>query len=335
MKQKAPTVRDVAKKAGVSVATVSRVMNNKGYLSQEIKKQVRKAMDELGYVPNQIARSFYKKKTNAIGVIVPTIINPFFGELVYHIEKCAEQRGLKVLLCNSLNDSKTEMKYLKMLLENQVDGIIVGSHNDELEGYGTPNVPIIAVERFLDNKRVPTICSDNFEGGRLATTHLLELGYRELICFSGEAKQYYPANDRRVAFEVSMEAEGLPATIIDVSSFEVAQASKIIKHTLENNPKIDGIFATDDILASLVARELRALGKQINKDVGLVGFDGTDIMRNILPELTTIKQPIREMAKHAVENLVALIRQEKVPKMVILPVELLLGEDDVTGNHKK
>lgn len=327
MDRKLPTVRDVAKRAGVSVATVSRVMNNKGYLSEEIKKQVHRAMEELGYVPNQIARSFYKKRTNTIGVIIPTITHPFFGELVYHVEKYAEQQSLKVLICNSLNDPKIEEKYLQMLLENQVDGIIVGTHNDELDEYGIPNIPIIAVERFLADKRVSTICSDNFEGGRLATDYLLDRGRRRIVCFASPFKQHYPANDRRTAFVERMEARGLEPRIVEVSNLDVEATCRIIQQTFEKDKGIDGVFATDDIIASLVIRMLKKMGLQVNKDVDLVGFDGTEIIRKLLPELTTIKQPIETLAKYSVENLLSLIRKEKVPKMVVLPVDIVHGEN--------
>lgn len=324
MNQKAPTVKDVAQKAGVSVATVSRVMNNKGYLSDEIKKQVKAAMDELGYVPNQIARSFFKKQTNSIGVIVPTITNPFFGELVYHIEKFAEKQGFKVFLCNSLNDPNIEKNYLKMLLENQVDGIIVGTHNEELEEYSTPNIPIIAVERFLDNKRIPTVCSDNYEGGKLATEYLLAQGCQNIFCFSGESKLNYPANDRRIAFEETIRPHQPGQRIVDiVSSFDIVKTTRTIEETFAKHPTIDGVFATDDVIATLVMKEIQKRGLVLNQEVHIVGFDGTDLMRHLFPELVTIKQPIDLLAKYAVTHLLSLMAQEQVPKMVMLPIELV------------
>lgn len=323
MTKKAPTIRDVAKKAGVSVATVSRVMNNKGYLSADTKKQVQKAMDDLGYVPNQIARSFFKKKTNSIGVIIPTITNPFFGELVYHIERQAEEIGFKVFLCNSLDDPAIEKRYLNMLLENQVDGIIVGAHNEDLDEYATPNIPIIAVERFLANKRIATVCSDNYEGGRLATEYLLEKGCRHLICFAGEFREQYPANDRRVAFAATATQFDLPHQVIDVNSFNMKEMDEIIARSLNACPNIDGIFATDDVIATSVMRVLQQQGKVVNQDVQLIGFDGTDMILSLFPDLVTIRQPIDQLAKYAVSSLNALINGEQIPKMIVLPVELL------------
>lgn len=322
MTKKAPTIRDVAKKAGVSVATVSRVMNNKGYLSDTIKKQVQAAMDELGYVPNQIARSFFKKKTNSIGVIIPTITNPFFGELVYHIERYAEEMGIKVFLCNSLDDPAIEKRYLNMLLENQVDGIIVGAHNEELDEYATPNIPIVAVERFLANKRIATVCSDNYEGGRLATEYLLEKGCRQLICFAGKFRENYPANDRRVAFEERAGAACVPHQIMDVNSFDRRAMEEVIAKNLSAHPEIDGIFATDDVIATAVMRVLQEQGKQVHQEVQLIGFDGTEMLRGLFPDLVTVCQPIDQLAKYAVSSLHALIQGEQIPKMIVLPVSL-------------
>lgn len=320
-----PTIKDVAKKAGVSVATVSRVMNNKGYLSEEVKYKVKQAMDDLGYIPNQIARSFFKKKTDVIGVIVPTIQNPYFSELVYYIEKYSAQKGLKILLCNSLNDPDIEKKYVTMLLENQVDGMIVGTHNDELKEYSTPNVPVIAIERFLNHQKIPTICCANYEGGKLATEFLLSKNCQNLICFAGESKRNYPANDRRKAYEDVLKSQRKEVKFVDVSSFD-REMDDIIYATLQENPQIQGVFATDDIIAISVKRQFDKLGKIMNKDYYLVGFDGTEMVQTIYPDLITIKQPIFEMAKFSVDHLSSLIRGEKVPNLTELPVEIVAND---------
>ena len=155
-----PTIKDVAERAGVSVTTVSRVLNNRGYISEATRKKVYQAMEELDYQPNEVARSLFRKKSNIIGLIVPTVAHPFFAELTAYLETYAYSRGYKVLICNSQLDASKEQEYIWMLRRNQVDGIIMASHTLEVEEYKKLDLPVVAFDRFI-SKRIPYVTSDN------------------------------------------------------------------------------------------------------------------------------------------------------------------------------
>ncbi|NLL09128.1 MAG: LacI family transcriptional regulator, partial [Firmicutes bacterium] len=193
-----PTIRDVAEKAGVSVTTVSRVLNNRGYISEATRKKVYKAMEELDYQPNEVARSLFRKRSNIIGLIVPTVAHPFFAELTAYVETYAYARGYKVLICNSQLDASKEQEYVGMLRRNQVDGIIMASHTLEVEEYKKLNLPVVTFERFISN-RIPYVTSDNYQGGKLAVELLLERGCKMIAHMCGSLHLDMLANQRHRA----------------------------------------------------------------------------------------------------------------------------------------
>src|SRR5690625_4522357 len=170
---------DVAEKAGVSKTTVSRVLNNRGYISEKTRKKVHDVIEELNYQPNEIARSLFINKTFIIGLIFPTTTNPFYGQLVFHLENICESLGYKVLLCNSEGREDKEREYLEMLQRHQVDGIIAGAHNRGIEEYNRPNLAIVGIDRYL-SKNVPVVSSDNYNGGRQATQLLINSGCQHI-----------------------------------------------------------------------------------------------------------------------------------------------------------
>ena len=190
-----PSIKDVAKVAGVSATTVSRVLNNRGYISKETKRKVYAAIEDVEYYPNDIARALLSNKTNLIGLIFPMINNPFHVELISYIETILSEKGFKVLLCNSMNNPKKEQDYLTMLRRNQVDGIIVGTHNDNIPDYNISGLPVVAIDRYL-GENVVTVSCDNYAGGRLAVESLLEKGCKNILCIRGNSKLKLPANKR-------------------------------------------------------------------------------------------------------------------------------------------
>ena len=162
-----PTLADVAQAAGVSLTTVSRVLNNRGYLSQETRERVAEAIAQLNYRPNQIARALHGKSTHSIGLIVPTVALPFFGELTEHVEDFLAERGYRTFVCNSMGKADREREYLDLLVSHRVDGIISSAHNDGLADYSSIHLPLVSVDRDL-SPIVPNVRCDNEAGGRLA-----------------------------------------------------------------------------------------------------------------------------------------------------------------------
>jgi LacI family sucrose operon transcriptional repressor len=321
------TIKDVAKTANVSVATVSRVINDRGYLSDAVKEKVAKAMRELDYQPNDLARSLHSQHSNLIGLIVPSVKNPYFGELTHYIEGYAYEQGYKVLICNSLRHEEKEREYIIMLKRSQVDGIIMGSHIIDTNDYHGLNLPIISLDRQL-GPRIPYICGDNNQGGVLAAKYLIEKGCKNLIHFCDGLNVPLIANQRTTAF-----IETCKSSNINYKYFELPDSSIIdfkeealIDDVLAKNPECDGVFASNDITATAVVSAAFNRGKRVPEDLKVIGFDGISLPGIMSPRLTTIKQPVDAISRYAVEYLLRMINGEAVPTQTILPVVLIERE---------
>ncbi|MFB5661247.1 LacI family DNA-binding transcriptional regulator [Alteribacillus sp. HJP-4] len=306
-----PKIQDVAKVAGVSATTVSRVLNNRGYISEEMKKKVYGAMEQINYIPNDLARSLYNKKTNIIGLIVPTTKNPFFGELTAEIENFCSEQGYKALICNSLNNIDKEKQYWEMLRRNQVDGVIVGTYNRGLLDYDQHNLPTVAIDHYL-SKNIPVVGSNNYQGGKLAVEQLLRTGCKRIIHLNGPFELQTPANLRRKAYEDVMKKHNLPYVTYEISGvFDQKEQDDVINKMFEEKPDLDGVFASDDLLALAVIRKAERRNISIPKQLKVVGYDGTDIIRTIFPKLTTVCQPTRKIAESAVTLLLQQLEDSK------------------------
>ncbi|MCB8539636.1 LacI family DNA-binding transcriptional regulator [Enterococcus faecium] len=324
-----PKLEDVAKRANVSKTTVSRVLNNRGYLSQKTIDNVYKAIEELNYQPNVVARQLFQKKTNIVGLLFPTVANPFFSELVEALEKKLYEIGYKVLIGNSMNNKEKEINYLNQLLSDQVDGLIVGTHNQGIQEYKYQNLPIVAIDRVM-NEDIPVVESDNYNGGKLATKLLIAQGAKNIIHTNGPIDLQTPANRRRLAYEDTMKAYQLiPRTVTLDFNISYVKKKQIFFQMFENYPKIDGIFASNDIDAALILQVAKEKGLNVPADLLVVGYDGTLMTRSILPDLTTVIQPINDIADTAVAILMKRINKEETKKEYILPVTLWMGKTSV------
>jgi LacI family transcriptional regulator, sucrose operon repressor len=322
-----PKIEDVARLAGVSPTTVSRVLNNRGYISNVTREKVQKAMNELNYFPNDVARSLFNKRSNLIGLIVPTTKNPFFGELTFHLENICASQGYKVLLCNSLNKIEKEEKYLEMLLRNQVDGIIVGTHNRGILDYHKQNLAVVAIDRYL-SETIPVVSSDNYEGGKIATDLLISKGCKCIILIDGVGELETPAMLRRKAFVDVMEKHDRVPIIYEVPEvFDQKSQQAVISKLFQECPEVDGVFATNDLFAASFINEAQKYGKKVPEQIKVVGYDGTETVQTLLPGLTTVKQPIDEIAKTAIEILLKELEGDfsDLPIETRLPVRLLKG----------
>ncbi len=317
-----PKIGDVAKVAGVSPTTVSRVLNNRGYIAETTRKKVFEAMEKLNYYPNDVARSLFTKKTYLIGLVFPTTSNPFYGQLIFHLENVAASLGYKILLCNSQGRQDKEKGYLEMLQRNQVDGIIAGAHNRGIEEYEKTPLPIVGIDRYLSNN-IPVVSSDNYDGGKQATQLLINRGCKNIIHINGPITLETPANLRRKAYEDVMEENQLPPLTYEVG--HEYSLEELIKNLFDENPLVDGIFASDDMIASRVLKEAKERKIRVPEDLKVIGYDGTDTVRFLLPELSTIQQPIEEIAKMSIEILLKQINGEssEIKLETTLPVNLI------------
>ena len=319
-------LEDVARLAGVSKTTVSRVLNNRGYISDRTKKAVNDAVAELHYLPNAVARQLFKKETKIVGLIFPTIDNPFFSELVAELEKRLFNLGFKVFIGNSMNNPQKEKEYLNELIANQVDGLIVGAHNRNISEYQMANLPIVAIDREI-NDDIPIIASDNFLGGKIATELLISRGSKNIIITDGPSVLKTPAHERKRAYESVMLAHHLiPHTFLINFDWSIEKKQSEIKKLFAEFPEMDGIFATNDIDAAMIWQTAKSLQIKVPQELKIIGYDGANTTNLLLPELTTIQQPIKKMAKIAVETLIARINEKPTKSKQIVPVTLWAGK---------
>jgi len=315
------TLKDVAAVAGVTVTTVSRVLNNRGYISDKTRKRVYSAMEELDYQPNEVARSLIRKKSNLIGLIIPDVAHPFFSELTSHIEYFAYKAGYKILLCDSYQESDKEKDYITMLRSNQVDGIIMASHTLEVDEYLNLNLPIVAVDRTFSDT-MPYITSDNYSGGVQATNLLIDKGCKKVAHISGPQILNTPANNRYNAFTDVVAQKGIENVVVETELGLHQDYEKIIHKLFKEHPDVDGIFASSDMIAIAVIKVASEIGKEIPRELKIVGFDDITFASMIVPALTTIKQSTEKMGDRIIQLITDQVDGKEVAVEHIIPIEL-------------
>lgn len=322
------TIVDVAEKAGVSVTTVSRVLNNRGYISEKTRNKVYEVMKELNYQPNEMARALFRRKSNMIGLIIPAVSHPFFSELTYYLEHYADQQGYKLLLCNSNRDVAKERKYIDMLKKNQVDAIIMGSSVLDIEHYQNLKLPIVSFDRTV-SEDIPIVTSDNLQGGRLAAQLLISKGCKHpAYVYRGIGGPHHGAllaNARAQGFNEEFAKAGLEPIHLQlgVSDNDQLHSLSEVIHFLVEHPKLDSLFASSDVIAAEVIQACYELNRDIPRDIKLIGYDDVKVATLLTPQLTTIRQPIREMGEHTIELIIKQLEGEEVPQINSFPVHLI------------
>lgn len=322
-----PTLKDVAKQAGVTVTTVSRVLNNRGAISEKTASRVWQAMKEIGYQPNEAARSLSGKSSNIIGVIIPNASNPYFASVVNQIEQYAYSQGFKIILCNSNHEKNKEKEYFSMLRSNKVAGIIVASRTQDLSEFADPAFPVVSLERMMSNQFSAVAC-DNYQGGVLATEHLIECGCKNLVHIGGVVNLAMPADDRCMGFTDVCKAHNVQHHVVSTleQHFRSMDYTEIVENILREDPSVDGIFASSDIIAAAVLHVCYLRGIRVPDQIQLVGFDDTPLASLLTPQLTTIHQPIDQLCRLSVDTIIAQRNGNDVPSRTILNVKLIQRE---------
>lgn len=319
------TIKDVAREAGLTVTTVSRVLNNRGYISEDARKKVNDAMRKLNYQPNEVARSLHKKTTNTIGLIVPHIRHPYFAEMISNIENEAYKRGYRILLCNTKGKVEKEKEYLDICTSNRVAGVILFSGTVSVDMFRQMDVPVITMERSLDNGTASVEC-DNKTGGELAAKKLIAAGCRRLLMIgSTTGNVELPADNRAMGFRNICEEKGISFVEIDpkMHEYENMEYMELLEKALRDFPDTDGVFASSDVIAAQTLQVCNKLKIEVPGRMKIVGFDDSFVATLTSPQLTTIHQPIKEMAVQAVQLLKDAAEKKLVAKQIILPVELI------------
>lgn len=317
------TMKDVALKAGVTLTTVSRVLNNRGYIGKETREKVMKAMKALNYTPDPIARAMVQKHTQVFGIIVPALMHPYFSSCVNYCEKYASILGYKIMVCNSQHDNNKEKEYIEMLKAHRVAGIIICTNNPNLDKT-IGEFPVISIERSISSI-IPSVLCDNYQGGKLATRELIENGCKNLVIISGNHPTEIPSSVRIQGFIDEATDCGVAYSVHNTAEqqFFSRNYSDLIRDIMGRNPEVDGIFATSDVIGAQVIQVCHEMKKNIPSDVKIVGFDDVEISKLTYPELTTIQQPIEAMCEFAIDILYKRVKDEPVPIQTIMPVKLI------------
>lgn len=293
-------IREVAKLAQVSTATVSRILNNSANVDQEKRARVLKVVEETGFKPNEIARSFSTKSSRIIGLILPNIMNPFFSEVSRAVEDHALSNNYKLILCNSDEDPAKEREYFNTLASIHADGIIIISNNTNIGDIFTGSkIPVVIIDNNVYHPNVvASVFSNNYEGGRLATRHLLDCGCKNIVNLSGKID--FPASWYRWKGYMDVCAEtGIEPKYVE-SLFNFEDGYENANKLLDLYPDADGIVAACDILAVSLLKALAERGKRIPDDVMVIGYDNIMLSRVVAPALSTIAQPINKIGTIAV-----------------------------------
>ncbi|MCI1975305.1 MAG: LacI family DNA-binding transcriptional regulator [Limosilactobacillus sp.] len=304
-------LQDVAKLAGVSVTTVSRVINNYSSLSEKTIKKVHQAMRQLNYQPNALARAMQGKPSKFIGLIFPNLTNPFFAELVNELEHQLFLKGYKTIIASSAENREIEHEYLNMLFANQVDGIISGSHNLGIEEYQQLTAPIVSFDRYLSDN-IPIVAEDSYRGGQLAAQFMVEHQVKRLAVIVDEDTSVSPTLNR---------LQGVVDYLNRQDKNFVTLAKEEIGKT-KFADKFDGVIASNDIQALEIIAQYQQSGYKLNDDFFVTGYDGSQLVCQIAPQLPTVVQPIHALAENLISTLLERVANPtKKVKSVTLPVK--------------
>lgn len=335
-----PTIQDVARRAGVGAATVSRVLSGNGYVKSETRERIQRAIEELHYTPNEMARNLFYQKSGIVAVIVPELAHPFVAELVSAMETALCRAGYQTMVCNTFYEKNYEQRYLDMLKRRMVDGIIFAAHTSlDVSQYQNLDLPIIGFDRIL-GPDIPCVSADHEAGGRMAAETLLECGCKNVLQFvgadhGGEQQAVWPgdwvitpADQRHIVFQQMMEEHGVQCRcVLEHNLFLSAdRARRIAETAFQTYPEVDGIFGAD-LFAMACLHYALEHGKHVPQDLKIVSYDGTNATQFMTPSLTTVCQPFQALAEASVRLILQLIQREPVEeKRLILPVALRRGQ---------
>ena len=325
------TIHDVAREAQVSITTVSHVINKTRFVSEELVTRVNRAIEKLQYQPSSVARSLRTKSSGTIGIVIPDSSNPFFAEVVRGIEDYCYNQGYTAFLCNSDGAFAKEFRYLQLLHEKSVDGIVLvssGDNTESLELLAKSTIPHVVIDREVPQLGADTVLIDNYRGGYDATAHLIKLGHRAIGCITGPS-QITPSWQRREGYRQALCDHGIEVreSLIIQGDFKSESGGSGFTQFFKMKSPPTAIFACNDIMAIGAMAAARKLGVLVPDQISIVGFDDIVLASLIVPQLTTIAQPKKELGKTGARLLLKRIRDEKIEREdVVLIPRLIIRE---------
>lgn len=306
------TIYDVARMASVSISTVSHVINGTRYVAEETRQRVLEAIEELDYQPSSLARALVRQETNTIGVVVPDNVNPFFAELARGIEDHGFSAGYSVILCNSDRNAAKQSAYLDVLIAKHVDGLIFMSFDDrpeEVDRITSRSIPVVMFDR--DFPEFDAVLVDNYQGGKLATEHLVALGHRRIACIAGPDVATR-SGQRVAAYRDVLTAAGIAVDeeLILPSDWSFQSGQQAARQLLARQDRPTAIFCCNDAVAIGVMGYALSQGIDVPGDLSVVGFDNINLSSFIWPGLTTVGGGIPEMGRRMCQMLLDRINKE-------------------------
>ncbi|MGG2198515.1 MULTISPECIES: LacI family DNA-binding transcriptional regulator [Paenibacillus] len=310
------TIYDVAREAGVSIAAVSQVINGKGKISEERRAEIMRVMERLNYQPSVIAAALTGKKTYTLGLLVPDISNPFFAEIARAVEDQGHSLGYSLVICSTDNKDERVERYLSLLQQKSVDGMIIGTGMDNkemLKPLLENSIPIAMIAREMPGHDVQTVITDDFAGGRLAAEHLLGLGHTRLAVLAEQLK-VSSSRERIRGFRQRLAEAGIDLPddrVLASGDALVKDGKRKATELLQRAERPTAIFCCNDLLAIGALQAAKELGLRVPEQLSIVGFDNTILATVTEPPLTTVSQPTEEMGKLAVDLLLSQLKKEE------------------------
>lgn len=310
------TIKDVARAAGVSISTVSRVINKKGGVSAELDERINTAIRELKYKPNTVARALKAKSTKSIGLIIPSIENPVFPPLVKIIEDAAKKYGFSIILCNSDGILDEEAKYLDLLLEKQVDGIIlnaIGDYHERFEVVRNMNTPLIILGREIEGFQAARVTVDNYKGAYMAVEYLIQSGMKKIAFLYGFLEASSAINDRFEGYRKALKDHKIrfDRSLVTKGNRSLEGGAYATEELLKRKVSFDAVFASNDVMAIGCIEKLLDTGYSIPGDISVMGYDDIPMASIFRPHLSTIRTPVKDFGLEAVKAILRIIYSKK------------------------
>ncbi len=313
----AATSHDVARRARVSIATVSRVLNDLPHVTPAVRHRVLRAIRELDYQPSRAAQRLRAKRSRVIGLIISDIENPFFTGIAREIEDVASQRGYSLLVCNTDEEVEKERLYINVMRAEEVAGVILAAaseRNSNVRSLIEQNIPVVAIDRCLKDSRIDTVMTANIKGAREAVSHLIQLGHRR-VGFIGLPLERTSGRERLEGYESTLRKHRLSTArqLVRIGDGKEASGYRHAKELLRVRPPITALFVANNLMTLGALSALHDLGARVPDEISLVGFDDMLTMPLLNPPLTTVAQPTRELGRQAAILLLERINRSRKP----------------------
>jgi DNA-binding LacI/PurR family transcriptional regulator len=334
---KAPTMKNVAQLAGVSVQTVSAVINGDARISAETSSRVRAAIKELGYRPYSVARSLRTRRTKTIALVVSDIANPVFATMASTAEDHAHAYGYSMVVYNTRDDIEREENYMRTAADRWVDGVLFVSAQDRVTSVDmltAVGIPVVAVDRIPQAYSGPSVTLDNVKAGRMAAEHLLALGHTTIAHIAGPAHLRL-ARERIEGFQSAMTVAGQPLHLADAGDWECASGFRAMQLLLTRIPGLTAVFAANDRMAIGAMQAMYQAGLRIPTDISIVGLDDIEVAAYQIPPLTTLRQSFAELARLGVQLLLDTLQGKEVTQtQIVIEPELVERASTVRRQFK-